>query len=634
MRNDTDALDGRIRDSLGAQAAPAAALVSRRLSEGSLVASVRLGPARDAVLLAAIADRQLADPSLKALVVAPSDKDVAGLKEAFDALGKRLGLSSVAMGRYGLAEEARVSIGSMDTVASRAAAGTLDTDAFGIVALSDIGPLAGAADAAMLKRALGSAQAERRLAAFASDITPAHRALARDLGGELEELELEVRGEKARSAPTRTYEVKADDKLALLLGLLAAEAARPVAVVCSSAEAAAGLASDLTERGLVAVSYAKAARGGSRQGGREATRGRGAPGDVVTLCDADLAERGSSWASLLVNWDLPLEAEPYRARLGLLDTERPEAAVVNFYCDRFRYGLPVIARALGLRLEPETPPAGLLARDGEAGRKPSPVAKAPPVPRAERARRPERAERRAPDKGGPRKHGDDKPYDGRNIRSIQNDIASITGGKPSAAPQGGSPQGGSPQGGSPQGGSQGAPHGDEPRSGKSRGARAKNGRARSPERTAPGPAKGAAKGDRGGRSRPGPQGAPGTQEKGQGQRPRGGGSRRLADPYSMPMEERLRLYRERYAASGEPGKAPEPKRPSQDRRRGDAAKGDAAKGDVPRGGGTTSDAVGRSGAPRERDAATARDGSEARNDREGKAGLLGVLRGLFGKKDS
>lgn len=595
MRNDTDALDGRVRDSLGAQAAPAAALVSRRLSEGSLVASVRLGPARDAVLLAAIADRLLAEPSLRALVVAPSDKDVAGLKEAFDALGKRLGLSSVAMGRYGLADEARVSIGSMDTVASRAAAGTLDTDAFGIVALSDIGPLAGAADAAMLRRALGSAQSQRRLVAFASDITPAHRGLARDLGGELEELELEVRGEKARSAPTRTYDVKADDKLPLLLGLLASEPARPVAVACSSAEAAAGVASDLAARGLGAIAYAKAARGGSRRGCSGAARGRAPAGqcEVVTLCDADLAGRDAGWASLLVNWDLPLEAEPYRARLGLLNTERPEAAVVNFCCDRFRYGLPVIARALGLRLEPESPPAGLLIRDGEAGRKSAPVSKAPSVPKAERARRSGEAERRPADKGGQRRRGDDKPYDGRNVRSIQNDIASITGGRPLAASKPGSPAG------SPQG----APKGDAPRSGKSRGARDQNGRAGSgrPKAT--------------GRASPGSPKAEGAsqerQGKGKERRARGGAARRLSDPYSMPMEERLRLYRERYAASGE-----------------------APRTDGPRGERSRSDSPGRSGTVIAGDATKASDGAEPQNDRGGKSGFLGALRGLFGKKGS
>jgi len=604
MDKDSTVLNGRIGASLAGQGfRNAAATLDAALALGGVVASVRLGMGRAPVLMAAIAARLEAEPGLRVLVVAPGDRDVAGLKAAFDAAGGNIGLTCSTIGRDGQTGDASATIGSLDAVASCAASGSLDPREFGLVALSDLDSMADVANAAMLRRALGSASAKRRLVAFSSELTPAYRSIARDLGGALMELDLEAEGERAKNVPTATYSVSAEEKPRLLLGLLASGAAKPVAVFCDLRDTAEAAAKQLRSRGI----RTEYVLGNLPRKRAVLDSVKAGEFEVLVLTDEGAMGLPGSWASVLVNWDLPLEGEPYLARLEHLDASTEGSRVYNFACERYSFGLPAIERMLGTRLQPQPAPAAMMTAEAPARvgnirqAEHEPQARPQPERNAERGRPEDRRDRggHGNDRGGDR--GDrGGQYDGRNARAIQADIAAITGGKPvakAAAPV-----------------SVDASTAPVDKPGKKRGRKGRPASAGTQKPASPEPAKRA--GDAGKRRE-------GTSPARQGaRRTRAGSGPRLTDPYSVSMEERLRLYRERYA-DGQGS--------SQPARTGGAKPGAARAGKA---------GAAKSGQRRESGASgnnaqnpSPRPETSQRAPSAPAKGLLGALKGLFGKKD-
>ncbi len=599
MDKDYGSRDDRIGAIIASSGYPRAVRsLLRKLDEGDVVASVALGPGRDAVLLAAVAARLQAEPRLRALVIAPSDREVAGLKQAFDRVAGPEGPSSATIGRDVTTEIADAAIGSLDAIASRIAAGTLDPDAFGLVALSDLDPLAGAASVAMLRHALGSGSAERRLVGFAAELRPAHRAVVAPLCDSLVEIELEDEGQRVKDAPASSFATTAEDKPRLLLGLLSRDADRPFAVFCNLKDSAESVARMLRSRG-VKTEYVLGNLQRKRAVLDSVVAGEY---EALVLTDEGAAGLPGAWAARLVNWDLPLDGEPYLARLGHLNASARGAGVYNFACDRYSLGLPAIERAIGSRLELTRADESLMAPAGTepsepSGREAREPSKARPGRENRQARpaeaREPRDRRRAQDR---RDRGGQ--YDGRNIKAIQDDIAAITGGKPSAAPN-------RARAAQPAARDAEAP---------SRGKKAR-GKAAAPARQDGGPSRRASP------SRPakGQAGKSGTGEaRPSGKRPRGGSDNRIRDPYSISMEERMRLYRERYAGDAErgdsqrqaPRPAPRPDRGRQAKPSAPAARDEAAA------------------APKAPEPKTRKPGSDA-----APRGVLGALKGLFGKRD-
>jgi len=527
------------------------------LAEGGVLARVRLGSARDAVLMAAVAARLQAEPGLRALVVAPTDHEVAGLKSAFDAAGRQSGVTCATLGREGGAGEAAAVVGSIDTIAARVASGGIDARSFGLVALSDIDGLADVASAAMLRRALGTAIPGRRFAAFSAEPGPAHRALARDLGGAITEMELEARNERVKTAPVSTFSVSADEKSRLLVGVLQQYPARPVAVFCDLRDTAESTARLLRTRGIK-TEYILGNLPRKRAILDSVVAGAF---EVLVLTDEGAADLPAGWAASLVNWDLPLEGEPYMARLAHLAASGGDARVINFACDRYSVGIPAIERVLGLSLEPVRPDAAMLAPADAKVREPE-------------RKRPE--ERR--DRG--------EQYDGRNARAIQADIAAITGGKVTVPAQ------------------PAADNRPKKKSGKKRGSNAERSATRdaadrTPDRNQAKPAGGKAPSRRAAEAA-----RPATRNGGRSRGGKGQQGPRLADPYSVTMEERLRMYRERYGGD-----------PSADNRAGGGKKQP------------------RQRRPEARPAVPEAAPVQADAKPQASRGIVGMLKGLFGTKD-
>jgi len=489
--------------------------------------------------------------------------------------------------------------------------------------------MADAANAAMLRRAIGTASSQRRFVAFSSELGPAHRAIARDLGGAIAEMELEAEGERAKNAATATYSITAEDKPRLLLGLLATGAGKPVVVFCDLRDTAEAVAKTLRTRGI-RTEYVLGNLPRKRAVHDAVKAGEY---DVLVLTDEGASGLTGSWASTLVNWDLPLEGEPYLARLEHLDASMEGARVYNFACERYSYGIPAIERVLGSRLVSVPADASIMAAavsgrtegsgrsegtsraeraDGSEKRS---QAQSRPEPRPEQARNTDRKrddDRR--DRGDRSDHGGQ--YDGRNARAIQADIAAITGGKVTtkidAVPV-----------------AEATDRTDK--AGKPGKKRARKGRAvAAKSTTAEGQAAGEAgkRGGEAGRRREAPQ-----PSRAGSHRSKGATGQRLVDPYSVTMEERLRLYRERYGDSKETAR---PSTSGGPKVGGGAKQHDVKSGRRPDLRRDAPIAVGGSQPSRSRNEAKQ---PERRPEPKAPAadapsrGILGAIKSMFGKKD-
>lgn len=495
-------------------------MLALALAEGGVLARVRLGSSRNAVLMGAVLARLQSEQGLRALIVAPTDHEVAGLKVAFDVAGRAAGITCATLGRDGGDGEAAAVVGSIDTIASRAASGGIDTRTFGLVALSDIDGLTDVASAAMLRRALGVATSGRCFVAFSAEPGPAHRALARDLGGAVTEMELEAGGERAKTAPVTTFTVSADDKARLLIGIVQHHPERPVAVFCNLRDTAESTARLLRTRGI----KTEYILGNLPRKRSILDSVIGGAYEVLILTDEGATGLPVGWAASLVNWDLPLEGESYLARLEHIAAEGGDARVINFACERYSVGIPAIERALGMRLEPVRPDPAMMAPPDAKVREPE-------------RRRPE--ERR--DKG--------EQYDGRNARAIQADIAAITGGQTSAPVQPATPKR------------------TRGKSSKKRGSGAERSAVRDAGEGTPGGNQAKRAGNKAQPKRAAESSRPVARNGGRSRDGKGQQGPRLADPYSVSMEERLRMYRERYGAdlSGADRKVAGKKQPRQRR---------------------------------------------------------------------
>jgi len=492
----------------------------------SVSVGAALGDGRLPVMMAAAAEwLARAGEEGRALFVVADERDVAPARDAFDRIGGAAGLSSVAAGREasGSIAGAQAAFGSLATLSARHDEGTMDLAAYGLVVIVDMDGLVEQAKVLKTLRGKLMTQWKRRTLVFSERFGTVERKLALDISDPPREIRLEDDAGLARSLQTSSWYVDGPDKPRVLLGLLEREARRPVAVLCNLPDTASAAASILQGRGVRAA----LASGAAAEVAAAVSAAAAGDRDVVVMTDASAVDAPVGWAGLLVNWDIPLEGEPYAARLRLVDRSGEGLRVANFVCDRYVYGLDAIGRRMGAPLKPERPDEGLLRR--EAGRPAARVSERPSGrtsghPAARDGRPPERAGTGSGSAGGPRRQGGDRgrgpgrreqEYDGRNVHAIRADIAALTGGLAAPEPVPAVARGENPAG------------------------RVKPDRSadrqpdRRPERTGK------------------PSGRQGKRD-GRGTRPASVGTvaePAIADPYSVSMEERMRLYREKYGGA-------------------------------------------------------------------------------------
>ncbi|MBN1243323.1 MAG: hypothetical protein JXA15_11530 [Spirochaetales bacterium] len=528
----------------------------------------RSGPAGEAVWLLPLLRWIGEMDGRRALTVAVADEHVGGALDRIRALAGPAGLETTALGRIPDASDADASIVvcAAPTLAARLGSGSFDLDGFGLLLVLDAERQeAGAIDALAARP---GADGARRVLAFCERPGAGARRVVDSLAPGAETLELDAGADQARLAPRRILRSPSADKPRLAAGLIRSGAAGPVAVLCNLGATARDLHATLRDSGLAS----KLVDEGIRPG-RALDLLRGAKGARTAFVMTDDQVPAFPHASfpLVISYDLPLEGEPWLARSLLLDLAAPDAELVGIACERYDFGLPAIERVLGSSLAVSDADPSLFAElevrpaAGDRGRERADERRRDGSRREGGAREEQRGaprggQRDRREQRGERRTGGEGP-DPQAAAAIRAGISAITGQLRAEVPARVAAEANPERadGRAPEPGARKRRKRGRGKSRPSEGSPASAGPGRSgtearAQRPAGGEGGGAegrrGKGGRKGDGRRG-SGAGGTRREG-ARRANEPGALEGADPYALPMEERLRLYREKYA-SGKPG---------------------------------------------------------------------------------
>ncbi len=315
-------------------------------------AAVKLGDCRPAAYLVPAFEWLLGEGSgSRALVVVPSDKDIGPVGRVASSLATSCGVSVRTVGREpdDMDGGASLVIGALDTMLVRHESETFDLAAFGFVAVDGLDRITEPEYLPSAKVLRGSLRpaSERRTVLFSSLVGPREREFAAELAADPEEIQLVAESERTRQVPQATWYVASDAKLKLALGILSRDTRKPVCVACNLADSA-----DETVRRL-AVNNVKAElldpAAPERRKAAVVDRLKRGEFDALVVTDESLRGLPDGFCGLLLNYDLPLEGEHYVDRLRLVD--KADGGIVNLACDRYVYGIPAIEQVMGMSLD-------------------------------------------------------------------------------------------------------------------------------------------------------------------------------------------------------------------------------------------------------------------------------------------
>ena len=196
---------------------------------------------------------------------------------------------------------------------------------------------------------------ERKTIFVCAKLSPKAKSLAWDLADNPVDLHIEEEVAKGQSVQSETWQVPAESKVRFVLGLAARTGSEPICVFCNLKSGAEELALRLRHNG-VAVDYILGGLPEERKAAilRSVVGGERSPGPsnrVLVLTDEGTIGLARGTFRLLVNFDIPLEPDLYVKRLEMLDRFFPEAKVINLACERYLVGLSAVERYIGASLE-------------------------------------------------------------------------------------------------------------------------------------------------------------------------------------------------------------------------------------------------------------------------------------------
>jgi ATP-dependent RNA helicase RhlB len=379
---------------------------------------------------------------------------------------------------------------------------------------------------------------ERRSALACSKFSIKVKNLAWDLADNPSEISIEGEVAKAQSVLKETWKVPVEAKFKFLLGLIEREKSARLCVFCNLKDTAREVTRRLGANGIATDTIS----GPLSPERKFALIEKFRAGDSTCLVLSDEGADGLTPGvfPLVVNYDIPLEPELFVKRLEMLDRSDPRAKVVSLACDRYIYGLPAVEQYIDAKLD-ATPADGSMlsavdASEGSAGEKRQ---GADAYQRDARRVQPQR--RDANRREDSRREEPRRDAHSRGGPDIRKSISEATGGaldmsgalppdssrdrlESNRRPPNGPPAKGEPRRGQLPSGGRHPGISDRKREDSRRedGRRMGGGKAPSLRGS---PSRQAA--TRPSAAKPSPPGLPGN-------------------PYDMPMEERMRLYREKY----------------------------------------------------------------------------------------
>jgi ATP-dependent RNA helicase RhlB len=505
-----------------------------------IYAQSQTGTGKTAAFLISILQRMMTDSALRAkktLIVAPTRELAVQIEAEAEKLGKYLDIKAGAF--YGgvsygpqidmLRADVQLIVGTPGRLIDLLRQGKMMLKDVGFLVIDEADRMFDMGfidDLRHLLRYLPPAEA-RQTYLFSATLGLRVKDLAWEYMSNPKEIAIEPDKVTVELVTQELYHVGTHEKLNLLLGLLDREKPGSCLIFCNQKFMVEELARRLKING-VACEFIM---GDLPQAKRLEVIERLKAGQIATLVATDVAARGLDIEALdlVVNYDVPEDAESYVHRIGRTARAGKAGKAITLACEKFVYGLYAIEKYLGSKIPVLPITEELLLLDKSAGVRFS-------------------RERGGEGRGG--RGGRDQGHRGGPRQ----------GGRPAGRRE--APRRGSPEG---QGADRGGPAREAPRSegvrreaayrdqarqdaSRERGGQAPAQRAPAPRRDRPAPDK------RGGQRRDAPAGGA-----------RGG------DPYAVSQDERMRKYKEKYGA----GAAPEGR--DQGNQRGQGSKGPRPK---------------------------------------------------------
>jgi ATP-dependent RNA helicase RhlB len=349
----------------------------------NVCARIALSEGREEVLLLPALQWLLGQGAeARVLAVAPDGRRAERLRETATALGALVDLNAALVwiacpttGAESAGAEAlfsgdaaaRIMVGQPEALLAASEAGFLRLRDYGFLVVDGVDVLA-EMPSEFLRRFGGSLRPswERRTILACSRIGAKTKNLAWDLADNPSEIRIEEEVVKAQEVRRETWHITSEDKLRFLLGLVERERPSRLCVFCNLTGTAEEVAKRLEVNGLSADYVSGSLPVDRKLAILEKTK-RG-PGAVFVLTDQGAEGLPPGNFSLLVNYDIPLEPEFYVKRLDMLARGDTLSKVVNLACDRYVYGLPAVEQYIDMKLDAASvDPSLLTIQDKSAG---------------------------------------------------------------------------------------------------------------------------------------------------------------------------------------------------------------------------------------------------------------------------
>jgi ATP-dependent RNA helicase RhlB len=326
----------------------------------NVCAKISLEAGREEVVLLPVLQWLLSGESRKALVVVPDLQSGDRCAQAIDRLGAGAGIETCRVGRASLAEggpesavfegdpSSAVVIGKLSDL--MVACPPLDLREYGFIVADGADRLA-ESPPDLVRQFVGALipSWERRVVLACGRISVKTKNLARDLADNPTEICIDGEVAKAQSVLKETWDVSSELKFKFLLGLLERDKPARVCVFCNLRDTAEEVSRRLEVNGL-GTDYILGALAVDRKlAVLDKVKAGNCPCLVLTDQGAEGLEIGAF--PLVVNYDIPLEPEFFVKRIEMLDRADPGAKVVSLACERYNYGLPIIESYIDAKLE-------------------------------------------------------------------------------------------------------------------------------------------------------------------------------------------------------------------------------------------------------------------------------------------
>jgi len=350
------------------------------LSGSDVMVQSQTGTGKTAAFLIPIFQLLLHNETYKdsrALVIAPTRELAVQIKEEANMLAYRLPLrSEVFHGGVGykpqldaLAHGVHIMVGTPGRIIDLTQSGKMPLKEVGIVVIDEADRLFDMGFYPDLRRIMRMLQSrEQRInMLFSATLSTKARNIAWDHMNDPKEIEIEPEHITVETVEQRLYHVPTEEKMSVLLGILAAEKPKNAIIFTNTKRFAEEVSKRLEMNGYPSEFII----GDLPQRKRLAIIRKLKSGEAEFLVATDVAARGLHIDNLemVINYDLPEDPEAYVHRIGRTARAGESGLAVSLACQRYVFGLDAIETLIEQKIPVVKLTDDLYADDASAGRR-------------------------------------------------------------------------------------------------------------------------------------------------------------------------------------------------------------------------------------------------------------------------